>query len=61
MEDFPLPIEDEVFYCGFNAESSFGANSYFIRHPEKLAGRLAALPAVSRQKLEALGGIRYPS
>ena len=31
--DFPLPVEDEVYYCGFNSEKSFGANSFFIRHP----------------------------
>jgi len=31
--DFPLPIEDGVFYCGFNSPKSYGGNSYFIRHP----------------------------
>lgn len=31
--DFPLPIEDEVFYCGFNSPRSYGGNSYFIQHP----------------------------
>jgi len=30
---FPLHIEDQVYYCGFNSEKSFGANSFFIRHP----------------------------
>ena len=34
VEDFPMPIEDGVFYCGFNSEKSFGGNSYFVRHPE---------------------------
>ncbi len=28
---FPDPIEDEVHFCGFTAENSFGAWSYFIR------------------------------
>jgi glyoxylase-like metal-dependent hydrolase (beta-lactamase superfamily II)/ferredoxin len=32
MDSFPLRIEDDVYYCGFNSEKSFGANSYFIRH-----------------------------
>jgi glyoxylase-like metal-dependent hydrolase (beta-lactamase superfamily II)/ferredoxin len=32
--DFPLPIESGVFYCGFNSPKSFGGNSYFIRHPD---------------------------
>lgn len=30
---FPLPLEGEVFYCGFNSAHSYGANSFFIRHP----------------------------
>ena len=34
MNDFPLYIEDEVFYCGFNSPKSYGGNSYFVRHPE---------------------------
>jgi glyoxylase-like metal-dependent hydrolase (beta-lactamase superfamily II)/ferredoxin len=33
VRDFPLPIEDGVFFCGFNSEKSFGGNSYFVRHP----------------------------
>ena len=32
--DFPLPIEDNVYYCGFNSEKSFGANSFFVRRPD---------------------------
>ena len=34
MKEFPLPIEEDVFYCGFNSPKSFGGNSYFIRHRE---------------------------
>lgn len=34
MDDFPMPIEDEVYYCGFHHPDSFGANSYFIRHSQ---------------------------
>jgi len=34
MADFPLPIEGNVHYCGFNSSKSFGGNSYFIRHPD---------------------------
>ncbi len=34
LADFPLPIEEGVFYCGFNSSKSFGGNSYFIQHPE---------------------------
>lgn len=59
MEDFPLPIEDEVFLCGFNAESSFGANSYFIRHPEGnwLVDAPRFLPFLAK-KFAAMGGVR---
>ena len=32
--DFPLFIEDGVYYCGFNSEKSFGANSFFVQHPD---------------------------
>lgn len=34
MASFPLRIESEVSYCGFNSEKSFGANSFFIEHPD---------------------------
>src|SRR5260370_15163386 len=32
MKDFPLLIEEPVFYCGYNSPKSYGGNSYFIRH-----------------------------
>lgn len=34
MASFPALLEDGVFYCGFNSEKSFGANSFFVEHPE---------------------------
>lgn len=34
MASFPLHLEDGVFYCGFNSDKSFGANSFFIAHPD---------------------------
>lgn len=30
--DFPLHLERDVYYCGFNSPKSYGGNSYFIRH-----------------------------
>src|SRR5262249_45491247 len=33
MDDFPLPVEEPVFYCGFTSPKSFGGSSYFVRHP----------------------------
>jgi glyoxylase-like metal-dependent hydrolase (beta-lactamase superfamily II)/ferredoxin len=32
--DFPLRLYDGVWACGFNAESSFGAHSYLLAHPQ---------------------------
>lgn len=34
MASFPIPLEGGVSYCGFNSEKSFGANSFFIEHPD---------------------------
>src|ERR1043166_9997802 len=30
IDAFPELIADNIYYCGFNAESSFGASSYLI-------------------------------
>lgn len=60
MEDFPISIEDSVYFCGFNAEASFGAHSYFIQHPTGnwLIDSPRFLPFLAN-KFEAMGGIRY--
>jgi len=34
MENFPLRLDGGVYYNGFNSEKSFGANSFFIEHPD---------------------------
>jgi glyoxylase-like metal-dependent hydrolase (beta-lactamase superfamily II)/ferredoxin len=31
--DFPMLLEDGVYYCGFNSPKSFGGNSYFVERP----------------------------
>ncbi len=58
--DFPLPIEGDVFYCGFNSQKSYGGNSYFIRHPAGnwLIDSPKFLPHLVR-KLEELGGMSH--
>ena len=60
MKDFPLVIEEPVFYCGYNSPKSYGGNSYFIRHA---AGNwLIDSPKVVTplvQQLEAIGGIAH--
>lgn len=58
LDDFPLPIEGPVFYCGFNSPKSYGGNSYFIQHTDGnwLVDAPKFLPRLVR-KLETLGGI----
>lgn len=34
VASFPIRIENEVYYNGFNSDKSFGGSSYFIRRPE---------------------------
>ncbi len=60
MDDFPILIEDDVFYCGFNSPKSFGGNSYFVKHPKGnwLIDSPKYLPQLVRQ-FEAMGGVKY--
>lgn len=60
MASFPLPIECGVFYCGFNSDKSFGANSFFIEHPG--GNWLIDSPRYVKRLVEAFarkGGIAY--
>ncbi len=57
---FPIHLEGGVYYCGFNSEKSFGANSFFIEHPDgnwliDSPRYLKPLVEFFRQK----GGLRY--
>lgn len=58
--EFPLQVEADVYYCGFNSPKSFGGNSYFVRHDE--GNWLIDSPRYSHQlvtNFDQLGGIRY--
>ena len=60
MADFPLVVEDPVYYCGFNSPKSFGGNSYFIRHPD--GNWLIDSPKFIKpivRRLEELGGVDF--
>jgi glyoxylase-like metal-dependent hydrolase (beta-lactamase superfamily II)/ferredoxin len=60
MASFPLHLEDGVSYCGFNSEKSFGANSFFIEHPD--GNWLIDSPRYLKHLVEAFeqkGGIAY--
>ena len=60
MGDFPLVVEEPVFYCGYNSPKSYGGNSYFIRHPDGnwlIDSPKFVTPLVKR--LEELGGVAH--
>jgi glyoxylase-like metal-dependent hydrolase (beta-lactamase superfamily II)/ferredoxin len=58
MDDFPLLIDGDVYYCGFTSPKSYGGSSYFVKHPRGnwLIDSPKYLPQLVR-KFEALGGI----
>src|SRR5437870_10290335 len=62
IDAFPELIADNIYYCGFNAESSFGAWSYLILRPDDEGGNvLIDSPRFATQlvrKIEAMGGVR---
>ncbi len=60
QNDFPLHVTDDVYYCGYNSRDSYGANSYFIKHPD--GNWLVEAPRYVKQlasRLEAMGGVKY--
>jgi len=55
---FPHPLIEDVFFCGYTSEKSFGAWSYLIRRPDGnvlVDSPRAAEPLM--KNLEALGGV----
>ena len=62
-EAFPELLSENVYYCGFNAESSFGAWSYLIVRPENEGGNvLVDSPRYSSRlvkRFDELGGVRW--
>ncbi|MBD2018846.1 MBL fold metallo-hydrolase, partial [Leptolyngbya sp. FACHB-36] len=60
QESFPILVAENVYHCGFHAENSYGAASYFIQRPEGnvLVDSPRFTPPLVKQ-LEEMGGIRY--
>jgi glyoxylase-like metal-dependent hydrolase (beta-lactamase superfamily II) len=58
--EFPVPITEDVFYCGFASEKSFGGSSYFVRHPEGnwLIDSPRFVEHLARRFVE-MGGVRH--
>lgn len=61
IDAFPSRIADNVYFCGFTAESSFGAWSYLIVRPEDKGGNvLIDSPRFATQlvkKIAGMGGV----
>jgi glyoxylase-like metal-dependent hydrolase (beta-lactamase superfamily II)/ferredoxin len=60
QQSFPIPVEDNVYHCGYHSENSYGAASYFIQRPEGniLIDSPRFTPPLVR-RLEEMGGVRY--
>lgn len=62
IDAFPELLTQNIYYCGFNAESSFGAWSYLIVRPDDEGGNvLVDSPRFATQlvkKIDAMGGVR---
>ncbi|HEY6188264.1 MAG TPA: MBL fold metallo-hydrolase [Pyrinomonadaceae bacterium] len=62
IDAFPSHLADNVYFCGFTSEASFGAWSYLIVRPESEGGNVLvdsprfAGPLVKR--IAAMGGVR---
>lgn len=60
QQSFPILVAENVYHCGYHAENSYGAASYFIQRPDGniLVDSPRFAPPLVKQ-LEAMGGIRY--
>lgn len=59
-QSFPVPVADDVFHCGYHAESSFGAAAWFIQRQDgnvMIDSPRFAAPLVKR--IEQMGGIQW--
>lgn len=60
VEAYPERVDQEVYFCGFASESSFGASSYLIIRPS--GNVLVDSPRFARplaNRIEKMGGIRF--
>jgi glyoxylase-like metal-dependent hydrolase (beta-lactamase superfamily II)/ferredoxin len=59
IDDFPLAVEEPVYYCGFNSRKSYGGASYLVRRPDGnwLIDSPRFLPRLVR-RIEQLGGVQ---
>jgi glyoxylase-like metal-dependent hydrolase (beta-lactamase superfamily II)/ferredoxin len=60
VKAFPELVDENVYFCGFASESSFGASSYLIVRPE--GNLLVDSPRFARplaRRIEEMGGARW--
>lgn len=61
IDAFPFLLDDNVYFCGFTSESSFGAWSYLITRPASEGGNvLIDSPRFASQlvkRIDAMGGV----
>ena len=61
VEAFPDRIDENIYFCGFTSESSFGAWSYLVVRPDAEGGNLLVdSPRFTRplvRKIEEMGGV----
>lgn len=62
IDAYPMSIAENVYFCGYTSESSFGAWSYLILRPEAEGGNvLVDSPRFASQlvkRIGAMGGVR---
>ncbi len=63
IDAFPEPLGDDIYFCGFASESSYGAQSYLIVRPEARGGNVLidsprATPRLF-DRIAALGGVKH--
>lgn len=62
IDAFPLHLDENVYFCGFTSESSFGGWSYLVVRPDSEGGNLLIdSPRFASQlikRVEALGGVK---
>jgi glyoxylase-like metal-dependent hydrolase (beta-lactamase superfamily II)/ferredoxin len=61
IEAFPMLLDENVYFCGFTSESSFGGWSYFVKRPGSEGGNLLIdSPRFATQlvkRIDGLGGV----
>jgi glyoxylase-like metal-dependent hydrolase (beta-lactamase superfamily II)/ferredoxin len=60
IAEFPMQLELDIFYNGFTSPDSYGASSYFLRHPDGnwMIDSPKWMPHL-RDRLREMGGVRY--